>query len=68
MILDILAFSETWLNPSISTTDLYSQSYTEPERKDRIGDSHGELFYMSKPHYIIGEEPILNFVALNASG
>ena len=38
---DILAFSETWLNPSVSTTDLYIQSYREPERKDRIGDSHG---------------------------
>ena len=38
---DILAFSEIWLNPSVSTTDLYIQSYREPERKDRIWDSHG---------------------------
>ena len=59
---------ETWLNLSVSTTNLYIQSYREPERKDRIGIVMGELFYMSKTHYIIGEYPILNFVALNASG
>ena len=40
---DILAFSETWLNPSVSTTELYIQSYRKPERKDRIGDSHGRV-------------------------
>ena len=38
---DILAFSETWLNPSISKETLLIQSYREPERKDRQGDSHG---------------------------
>ena len=39
--LDILAFSETCLNNSISTDDLLLQQYHPPERKDRIGDSHG---------------------------
>ena len=39
--LDILAFSETWLNNSISTDDLLLQQYHLPERKDRIGDSNG---------------------------
>lgn len=37
---DILAFSETWLNQSISSSDLLFNSYSLPERKDR-DDSHG---------------------------
>ena len=38
---DILAFSETWLNNSISNDDLSLQLFQTPERKDRVGDSHG---------------------------
>lgn len=38
---DILAFTETWLNPSIPTDDLLLQSYRIPERKDRAADNHG---------------------------
>ena len=39
---DILAFSETWLNPTIETDELtLQQSYGKPKRKDRDGDSHG---------------------------
>lgn len=45
---DVLAFSETWLNASIDTTDLLLQSYCTPERKDRIGDSHGGLLLYVK--------------------
>lgn len=43
---DILAFSETWLNPSVSSNDLL-QSFHGPERKDRTGDSHcGVMIYV----------------------
>ena len=38
--LDILAFSESWLNPSIQNSDLSFDSFSQPERKDR-DDSHG---------------------------
>ena len=38
---DILAFTETWLNPSVDSDDLSLISYNKPERKDRTGDSHG---------------------------
>lgn len=38
---DILAFSETWLNSSIANDDLSLQLFQTPERKDRVGDSHG---------------------------
>ena len=39
----ILSFTETWLNPDISTDDLLMQSYNTQERKDRTGDSHGGI-------------------------
>ena len=45
---DILAFSETWLNPSISKETLLIQSYREPERKDRQGNSHGGVMIYVK--------------------
>ena len=38
---DILAFSETWLNPSIKNDRLLIDSYGEPVRKDRQSDTHG---------------------------
>ena len=38
---DILAFSETWLHPGISTNDLNIPSYNYPERKDRDTDPRG---------------------------
>ena len=44
---DILAFSETWLNPSVETDDLVLESYNKLERKDRDGDGHrGVLIYV----------------------
>ena len=39
--IDILSFTETWLNPSISNEEILLQSYNTPERKDRPGDPHG---------------------------
>ena len=38
---DILAFSEIWLNQSISTDNLKFVSFSEPEWKDCLHDSHG---------------------------
>jgi hypothetical protein len=35
---DILVFSETWLNPSVSSSDIFLPCL--PERNDRIDDSH----------------------------
>ena len=50
---DILSFSETWLNPSVSLNDLHIQSFNKPERKDRVGDSHGGVLVYVKDniHY-----------------
>ena len=50
---DILAFSETWLNPTIKNDILLIDSYREPERKDRQGDSHGGVMIYIKDsiHY-----------------
>ena len=47
---DILAFSETWLNSSITNDYLLLQLYHSPERKDRICDSHG--YVRNTIHYI----------------
>ena len=50
---DILAFSETWLNPDIPTDDLLLDSFNKPERKDRQADSHGGVMVYVKEglHY-----------------
>ena len=45
---DILAFSETWLNPTVSNDDLILQSFKENERKDRAGDSLGGVMLYVK--------------------
>ena len=50
---DILAFFETWLNSTIKNDILLIDSNTEPERKDRQGDSHdGVMIYIKDSiHY-----------------
>ena len=50
---DILAFSETWLNPSIDNEDIMLQQYQAPVRKDREGDAHGGVIIYVKEgiHY-----------------
>ena len=50
---DILAFTETWLNSSFSTSYIRLQSFNSPERKDRVGDSHGGVIIYVKEglHY-----------------
>lgn len=50
---DILAFSESWLNNSVSSDDLMLPSYSCPERKDRICDTHGGviLYVRENLHY-----------------
>ena len=52
--LDIIAFSEIWLNSSITNDDLLLQLYHSPERKDWIGDSHGGvmIYFRDTIHYI----------------
>ena len=51
---DILAFSETWLNTAIQTTDLLMPNFKPPERKDRARDHHGGVMIYVKDsvHYI----------------
>ena len=46
--IDILSFTETWLNPDIPTDDIMLQSYSTPERKDRPGDPHGGVIIYVK--------------------
>lgn len=50
---DILGFTESWLNPSHSSKDIRIASFNEPERKDRVGDSHGGVIIYIKDciHY-----------------
>ena len=50
---DILTFTETWLNSSLSTSDIRLQSFNSPERKDRVGNSHGGVIIYVKEglHY-----------------
>ena len=50
---DILAFSESWLNPAVTDDDLSLHLYHKPERKDRVGDSHGVVILYVKDtlHY-----------------
>ena len=48
-----MAFTETWLNPSVDSDDLSLISYNKPEHKDRTGDSHGDvmLYVKTSIHY-----------------
>ena len=50
---DVLAFTETWLNSSYASDDIRLESFREPERKDRVGDSHGGVIIYVKDsiHY-----------------
>ena len=45
---DILAFTETWLNTSLSTEYIFLDSYNRSERKNRVGDSHGSVIIYVK--------------------
>lgn len=45
---DILTFSETWLNDSISSDELFLPSFHSPERRDRPSDSHGGVMVYIK--------------------
>ena len=38
---DVIALSETWLNPSISDDDIMFQNFQKPFRKDRIHNNYG---------------------------
>ena len=51
---DVLAFTETWLNPNIASDDISLISYHHPERKDRVADSHGGVIVYIKDsiHYV----------------
>ena len=52
--IDVLAFTETWLNPNIDGDDISLISFHHPERKDRITDSHGGVIVYIKNsiHYV----------------
>ena len=51
---DVLAFTEAWLNPNIDSDDIPIISVHHPERKDRIADSHGGVIVYIKDsiHYV----------------
>ena len=48
MDFDILAFSETWLNESTLSEGLLVESFSQPERKDRVDDRHGGVIIYVK--------------------
>ena len=45
---DILAFTETWLNDSITNDELNMSSFQKPERKDRSDETHGGVIVYVK--------------------
>ena len=45
---DILAFTETWLNPTVQSDDLVFKTFHKPERKDRRSDHFGGLLLYVK--------------------
>ncbi len=45
---DILAFSESWLNPSVSQSNIKLKSFHPPERRNRIGDINGGVMLYVK--------------------
>lgn len=45
---DILAFSETWLTLATQNDELMVESFSQPKRKDRVGDSHGGVILYVK--------------------
>ena len=49
---DVLAFTETWLHPGITTDDLI-ESFNNPERENRVDDRHGGVILYVKEaiHY-----------------
>ena len=50
MDFDILAFSETWLSRGTQNDDLMAESFSQPERKDRVGDNHGGVILYFKDY------------------
>ena len=49
MDFDILAFSKTWLSRATQNDDLIIESFNQPKRKDRVGDSHGGVIRQRLP-------------------
>ena len=45
---DILAFTETWLNPTVQSDNLVFQTFHKPEHKDRRSDHFGGLLLYIK--------------------
>ena len=45
---DVIALSETWLNPSISDDDIMFQNFQKPFRKDRIHNNYGGIIIYVK--------------------
>ena len=50
MDFDIPAFSETWLSKATQNDDLTIESFSQPERKDRVGDRHGGVILYVKDY------------------
>ena len=65
---DILSFSETWLNSSVTNGDIFLLSYYLPERKYRVADSHGGVIFYIKFHIHMLDVMILSPLQLNVSG
>jgi len=52
---DILAFTETWLNPNIYPSDLLFPSFHTPFRRDRQSDPHGGIIVYVKSDIFVFE-------------
>ena len=57
---DIIAVSETWLEPSITPDELIIPDFQKPIRKDRPTDAHGGVAIYCRESHIIKHRPDLD--------
>jgi hypothetical protein len=63
---DVIAVTETWLEPKIITENLEIPSFHKPLRKDRSTDAHGGVAIYCRENHIIKERKDLHIPDLEA--
>ena len=65
---DVIALSETWLNPSISDDDIMFQDFQKPFRKDRIHNTYGGIIIYVKEILLVKGDKTLKITRLKVYG
>ena len=60
---DVFAFSETWLNSSVSNDSILIPGYSLPLRKDRVGKRGGGVAIYAKDHFAVKKRVEFEFSA-----